>query len=468
MTGPTKVKDSTAQLTSANSNWVNVLSIAGMANDGVTDCYGTLNAYLSGAAAGTVLYFPAGTYLFASGTITPAAANIKFEGASNVATIFKNTSYATYAGPILDSSTAVGFACNNIGFNYTGAVAAPGLGSSTCMAVKLRAASKLRFTNNRVTCTLRVSTAVGIQSWFSPKSGGAALSDYILTGNTITANDVPLDVNQIVSAGVIKDNQCYITGSGPNFAMQFALCNGLKINDNIAQSGVVLSGSTNCKVTENDFIVSVAPASAINGAVHLTREAGTTASTGNTLIGNTVNAGSSGNYTAAVYVDTNCTGNIIAQNQITSASHVMDGISLSASSNTVYGNIISGNCLRGINTLAGSYNTYTANYISGTQNAGIKHNITTPVTITGNVIVDANQANSASANGAAIDLTSATDHVTVSGNVMKYTVAIGIKPAYGVFGSSLTNKSNVAGNNVVDSQTGNYGLAAAIVSGANN
>jgi hypothetical protein len=137
MTSPTKVRNSTADLTAANANWTNALSIAGVVGDGVTDCSAGLVAFLAAATAGTVLYFPAGTYLVSTSTLTPAANNVVFRGAGPNASILKNTSFATFGQPLLNTSGKTGIEVYDLGFNYTGAVAAPGLGSSTCLAVKV-------------------------------------------------------------------------------------------------------------------------------------------------------------------------------------------------------------------------------------------------------------------------------------------------------------------------------------------
>jgi hypothetical protein len=230
----------------------------------------------------------------------------------------------------------------------------------------------------------------------------------------------------------------------------------------------VLSGVTNSRITNNDITVTQAPASAINGTITITSEVAT-ASTKNTLSNNTVRAGTSGNYTAIVYLDTNCINNTVASNTLNGTNHVFDGITIVAGNNTIQGNQITGNVLNGITCTAGNFNSYVGNYIQGCQNSGIKHTGNTPVQIVGNTILDANQSNIAgAANGAAINLTTQTVGATVVGNHLKYTPAgPNIKPAYGIFGSALTAASIVCANNCVDSQTANYTLAAAVVTGAN-
>lgn len=245
----TRVRQSTLDLTLGNIV-INVLTLDGVLGDGVTDVSALVNTAIAAVgAAGATFYFPQGTYLFSTASLT-LKSNISVTGDGPALSTVKNTSYIAFAGALVDTGANVNnIAISGVKFQFTGAASV--ISPTNQNIIKSGCLTNFSVRNCEFTSSSFVNAAISCEGWYSPISGAPAQSDVNIIGNKFTNTGYGVILGNATRAR-ISDNTMIVAGANSAYSIYCNLCSSSVIRANIVQGAIVLDDCSSFFVTDNN------------------------------------------------------------------------------------------------------------------------------------------------------------------------------------------------------------------------
>ena len=368
MAGPTKVKDSVADLTASGASgpWIDVTTIAGVVANGTTDVAAAINAAIAAAPA-KVYYFPEGTYLFESDSLTILDKTSIIGAGKDLVTI-KNTSFASiFGGPLvnLSASGGSGQCISGITFSYLGNTTT----NTNSTIIKVDGNSQIDITQcafvDQSTAGTEFCVGISVGGWYSPASVAPNVSGIRIYDNYFNIAYHGIEITGGSDSLYVQNNDMYINraGSFSSRSILLRLCNNALIEGNTASSPIRLEGCQYCSINNNQVVAgydtSITPLISLNAS-------GTVYSTYNQLRGNSaINSAYSAN---ALYIAASCSHNSVTDNNFSVGGTSINNVEIRGTYCAVVGNYINKGD-SGIYVVSGTGIRVTDNRVLGQQTA---------------------------------------------------------------------------------------------------